>query len=95
MRQYFVYILASKKDGVLYVGVTNDLKKRIYQHKNMLVEGFTKKYYVHRLVYFEVADNVYSAITREKQLKKWERKWKIDLIEKENPEWKDLYDKLG
>ena len=93
MKQYFVYILASKKNGVLYIGVTGDLIKRMWQHKNGLAEGFTKKYFVHKLVYFENTTNVMSAIKREKQLKKWNRDWKIQLIEKENPGWEDLYNK--
>lgn len=94
MKQYFVYILASKKNGVLYIGVTGDLIKRMWQHKNGLAEGFTKKYFVHKLVYFENTTNVMSAIKREKQLKKWNRDWKIQLIEKENPGWEDLYNKI-
>jgi len=88
---YYVYILASKKHGTLYIGVTNDLIKRIFEHKNDLVEGFTKKYGVHQLVYFEQTSNINSAITREKQIKKWRRQWKIELIEENNPEWMDLY----
>ena len=91
---YYVYILASKKNGVLYIGVTNDLIRRIYEHKNNLVDGFTKKYFVHRLVYFEQTPDVISAITREKQIKKWLRRWKIELIEKDNPQWNDLFDSL-
>ncbi len=90
-KSYYVYILASKRNGTLYIGVTSDLKKRIWEHKNNLVEGFTKKYKVHLLVYYESTNDVRSAITREKQLKKWNRKWKIGLIEKNNPQWKDLY----
>ena len=90
-KSYYVYIIASKRNGTLYIGVTSDLKKRIWEHKNNLVEGFTKKYKVHLLVYYESTNNVRSAITREKQLKKWNRKWKIGLIEKNNPRWKDLY----
>jgi len=93
MNTYYVYIMASKKNGTLYIGVTNDLIKRVYAHKNDLVEGFTKKYGVHQLVYYEQTEDVKSAIQREKQLKKWNRSWKIELIEKMNPEWKDLYDK--
>jgi len=89
--QYYVYILASKKNGTLYIGVTSDLVKRIYEHKSGLVEGFTNKYAIHDLVYFETTECVESAITREKQLKKWNRAWKISLIEKSNPVWKDLY----
>lgn len=90
-KQYFVYILASKKNGTLYVGVTSDLPKRILEHKNNLVEGFTKKYNIHNLVYFEIYDNPNIAIEREKYLKRKKRKYKIALIEKENPFWKDLY----
>jgi putative endonuclease len=93
MKQYYVYILASKRNGTLYTGVTNDLLKRIYIHKNDLVEGFTKKYSIHNLVYYEVHTDVREAITKEKQMKKWKRKWKIELIEKFNPNWKDLYKK--
>lgn len=89
--QYYVYILASNKNGTLYIGVTSNLVKRIYEHKNELAEGFTKKYSVHNLVYFEITESVESAIAREKQLKKWNRAWKIRLIEKTNPEWRDLY----
>jgi putative endonuclease len=89
--EYYVYILASKKHGTLYIGVTNDLIKRSFEHKNDLVEGFTKKYGVHQLVYFEQTSDVNSAITREKQIKKWRRRWKIELIEEKNPEWKDLF----
>ncbi|UCD55040.1 MAG: GIY-YIG nuclease family protein [Candidatus Omnitrophota bacterium] len=94
MNQYYVYILASKRNGTLYIGMTNDLIKRVYEHKNNLVEGFTKKYHVHKLVYYEQTNDVYSAITREKQMKKWNRAWKIELIEKNNPNWEDLYDSL-
>lgn len=90
MKNYFVYILASKKNGTLYIGVTNDLTRRIDEHKRGLVEGFTKKYNVKNLVYFEQTEDVESAITREKQMKEWQRSWKIKLIEKNNPEWKDL-----
>jgi putative endonuclease len=89
--EYYVYILASKKHGTLYIGVTNDLIKRVYEHKNDLAEGFTKKYGVHKLVYFEQTNDINSAITREKQIKKWRRQWKIELIEEKNPEWADLY----
>jgi putative endonuclease len=90
-----VYILASQRNGTLYIGVTSDLIKRVWEHKNDLIEGFTKKYAVHRLVYYEMLENMESAIQREKQLKKWNRDWKIELIEKDNPEWADLYDSLG
>ena len=87
-----VYVLASKRNGTLYVGVTTDLVKRVYEHKNDLADGFTKKYQVHMLVYFEMHSDIRAAITREKQLKKWNRSWKIELIEKANPQWRDLYD---
>jgi putative endonuclease len=89
-KQYFVYILASRKHGTLYIGVTNDLIRRTHQHKLKAVRGFTKQYDVHKLMYFEIFDDPLSAITREKQLKKWNRDWKIQLIEKENPHWVDL-----
>ena len=88
---YFVYILASQKNGTLYVGMTNDLERRMYEHKSGLVEGFTKRYKVRRLVYFEQTDDVVAAIAREKQIKKWNRKWKIALIEASNPQWRELH----
>ncbi len=94
MNYYFVYILASRKNGVLYIGVTNNLKRRIYEHKHDLIKGFTKKYKVHNLVFYEVHNDIKYAILREKQIKKWKRQWKIDLIEKENIDWNDLYDQL-
>src|SRR5947207_123802 len=94
MKQYYVYILASKKNGTLYVGASDNLIKRVYEHKNELVEGFTKKYKVHTLVYYETTNDAYIMVTRERQLKKWKRQWKINLIEKNNPEWKDLYPEL-
>jgi putative endonuclease len=94
MKQYYVYILASKIRGTLYIGVTSDLVKRTYEHKNDMVDGFTKDYKVHDLVYYETTNDITSAITREKQLKKWKRAWKIELIEKSNSEWKDLYPSL-
>jgi putative endonuclease len=90
LKQYFVYILASKKNGVLYIGVTNDLEKRVLEHKHKLNKGFAAKYNVDKLVYFEQFSIVEEAIHREKQLKKWNRDWKIELIEKENAEWNDL-----
>ena len=93
-KQYYVYILASKRNGTLYTGITNDLIRRVYEHKNNLVEGFTKKYNVHRLVYFEVIEDVNAALQREKSIKRWKRAWKVELIEKNNPEWKDLYNEL-
>jgi putative endonuclease len=87
-----VYILASKKNGTLYIGVTNDLERRIYEHRHDLLNGFTKRYHVHMLVYYEVHEDISYAIQREKRLKWWHRKWKIELIEKHNPEWIDLID---
>jgi len=94
MKSFCVYIMASKKDGVLYVGFTSDLQKRVWEHKNGVVEGFTKRYFVHRLVYYEQTENVLSAIEREKRIKKWNREWKVRLIEERNPEWKDLSEDL-
>ena len=94
MKQPAVYILASQTHGTIYTGVTSNLIKRLYEHKNDLIDGFTKKYQVHRLVYFEQLDDMQNAITREKQIKSWKRQWKIELIEKSNPEWQDLYDNI-
>jgi len=91
-KQAAVYILASKRNGTLYVGVTSDLGKRVWEHKNDLVEGFTKRYGVHQLVYYELHEEIVSAIRREKQIKKWNRSWKLELIKKQNPEWRDLWD---
>jgi putative endonuclease len=93
-KQYYVYMMASKRNGMLYIGVTSELIKRVYEHKNDMAEGFTSKYHIHDLVYFEIAENVTSAISIEKQLKKWNRTWKIELIVKKNPEWRDLYHDL-
>lgn len=90
MSTYFVYILASQRNGTLYIGMTNDLMRRVSEHKTGAVEGFTKRYNVHELMYYEETDNVSAAISREKQLKNWQRAWKIALIEKDNPQWKDL-----
>ena len=89
-----MYIVASKPNGTLYTGVTSDLVKRVYEHKDGLADGFTKKYDVHRLVYFEMHEDMNAAIAREKQIKKWDRAWKLELIEKGNPAWKDLYDDI-
>ena len=93
-KQPVVYILASKRNGTLYIGVTSDLVKRVWQHKNDVAEGFTKKYGVHTLVNYEMHADMTEAIRREKQLKKWNRAWKIELIEKEHPEWLDLWPTL-
>jgi putative endonuclease len=90
IHQYYVYILASKKNGTIYIGVTNDLQNRVAQHKQKTNEGFTSKYDITLLVYFEQFQHIDQAIKREKQLKKWNREWKLKLIEEENKEWKDL-----
>jgi len=92
---YWVYILASRIGGTLYIGVTNNLVRRVYEHRMDLVEGFTKQYGVHRLVYFEQYDSIEQAILREKRLKKWNRSWKIQLIEENNPNWDDLYPRIA
>ena len=93
-KQAAVYILASEYNGTLYIGVTSNLIQRIWQHRSDLVEGFTKKYTVHSLVYYELHEDIPTAILREKQLKKWNRQWKINLIKKFNPTWKDLWQEL-
>lgn len=93
-KQPAVYILASKRNGTLYIGVTSNLVKRIWEHKNDMVEGFTKRYNVHWLVWYELHENIESAIEREKQMKEWKRKWKLKLIEDNNPGWEDLYYKI-
>jgi putative endonuclease len=92
---FWVYILASKRGGTLYVGVTNDLVRRVYEHRNELVPGFTKRYGVKQLVYFEQHDTAYAAIQREKNIKHWSREWKIDLIVSMNPDWRDLYEEIA
>jgi len=93
-RNYYVYILASKRNGTLYTGVTRDLLGRVQQHKSDLNEGFTKKCQVHRLVFFEENEDPNDAILREKRIKKWKRQWKLNLIEEKNPGWKDLYEEI-
>jgi putative endonuclease len=90
-KQFYVYILASRRNGTLYTGVTSNLVKRVWQHRNGEIEGFTKKYDVKRLVYYETHQTAEPAIKREKQIKKWNRQWKLRLIEEDNPDWKDLY----
>ncbi len=92
---FYVYLLASKKDGVIYTGVTNNLIRRVYEHKHNLNHGFTKSYFVKRLVYYEEYNYIDEAIAREKCIKRWKRDWKIKLIEEKNPEWKDLYYDIG
>ena len=94
-RRFWVYILASDIGGTLYVGVTNDLVRRVHEHKTKTADGFTKKYDIERLVYFEPFDDVENAIRREKRLKKWSRAWKTRLIEEKNPNWVDLYPKIA
>jgi putative endonuclease len=95
VKHYYVYILSSKRNGTLYTGTTSDIIKRVHDHKNGLVEGFTKNYRVHNLVWYEMHSSVESAITREKQIKKWNRAWKLKMIEKENPEWIDLFESIS
>ncbi len=91
IKNSYVYILASKKNGTLYVGVTSNLEKRVYEHKNDIHEGFTKKYQIHLLVYYEHHEDITTAIWREKCIKRWNRAWKIKLIEEKNPDWNDLF----
>ena len=91
---YYVYILASQPHGTLYIGVTNDLIRRVYEHRTDAAPGFTQRHAVHTLVHFETTENIEAAIHREKRLKKWTRQWKIDLIESQNPHWNDLYPQL-
>ena len=93
-KSYFVYILASRRNGTLYIGVTNDLARRVWEHRESLVPGFTKRYNVKMLVYYEQFQNIGDAIHRETRLKKWKRRWKLELIESMNPDWEDLYDRL-
>jgi putative endonuclease len=92
---YYVYVLASRRQGTLYIGMTNDLVLRVWQHKEGVIDGFTKAYGVHRLVHFEETNDVAAARQRERNLKRWKRDWKIALIEKENPDWDDLYDTVA
>ena len=90
MNKYYVYILTNFTNSVLYIGVTRNLKKRVYEHKNKVYDGFTKKYNVNKLIYFEECSDILSAIQREKNLKKWKRAWKLELVKKENPDLKEL-----
>jgi len=94
MKQYYVYIITNKNDSVLYIGVTNDIVRRIYEHKEKLAPGFSDKYSLGKLVYYEILDDPENAIRREKQLKAWRRDWKDELITGKNPSWKDLYDEI-
>jgi putative endonuclease len=95
LKQPCVYLLASRRNGTLCVGVTSDLVRRVWEHKNDIVEGFTKRYRVHTLAWFELHETMESAIRREKAIKEWKRRWKLELIEKQNPEWRDLYEDLA
>ncbi len=94
MKNFYVYILASKKNGTLYIGVTSDLFRRVQEHNTKIVKGFTEKYNINMLVYYEETNSVEAAIAREKQLKQWHRQWKINLIERLNPDWKDLSEEI-
>ena len=94
VRKFYIYMLASRRNGTLYIGMTNDLLRRVREHRSGLVEGFTKKYGVQMLVWYEVAESAFSAIQREKQLKHWRRAWKLRMIEEGNPAWRDLFDEL-
>ena len=94
MKSYYVYILASRRDGAIYVGITSDLVKRVYEHRSKFVPGFTSRYNITRLVWFEVHGDPLMAISREKEIKKWRRAWKIALIVKDNPEWRDLWEEI-
>lgn len=94
-KQPAVYILASARNGTLYIGVTSDLVKRVWEHKNNFVEGFTKRYNIHHLVWYEIHENISSAIEREKALKEWKSAWKLNMIEKDNPNWNDLYESIS
>ena len=93
-KQFYVYILASKPNGTLYTGVTSNLIQRVWQHKHDVIQGFTRKYNVKTLVYYEVHENAESALKREKRIKRWRRAWKLGLIEDSNPEWRDLYEDI-
>ena len=95
MRQYYIYMLTNKANRVLYIGVTNNLERRIFEHKHKLIEGFTKRYNLTKLIYYEVTSDIHSALEREKQLKNWHRDWKINLINNFNPLWKDLSENFG
>lgn len=93
--RFYVYIMANKRNGTIYIGVTNNLMRRVYEHREGLVKGFTKRYGLKMIVHYEVFDSVVNAIQRETSLKRWPRKWKLELIEKSNPRWRDLYGEIG
>ena len=94
MKSFYVYILASKRNGTIYVGSTSDLIRRVWEHKNSMIPGFTAKYNVHNLVYYEIHETYVEAARREKRFKNWCRQWKLNLIENQNPEWRDLYEEI-
>ena len=94
MKKGFIYMMTNKQYGVLYIGITSDIVKRVYEHKNSYVDGFTKQYNLNILVYYEVYDEIEEAIKREKQLKNWHREWKVELVNKQNPNWEDLYESI-
>ena len=94
MTNHYVYVMASKRNGTLYTGVTVDLIRRVYEHKNNIIKGFTSKYNVHNLVYYEHHEDYWEAANKEKRIKNWKRQWKIELIEKQNPHWQDLYQSI-
>ena len=93
-KQYYVYVLTNNTDSVLYIGITNNLQRRVWEHNNSFVDSFTSKYKVNKLVYYDILDSSYEAIKREKQLKNWHREWKLNLIKEKNPEFRDLYNEL-
>lgn len=92
---YYVYVMANKRNGTIYIGVTNDLMRRVYEHREGLMKGFTKRYGLKMIVYYEVFGSITNAIQRETSLKRWPRRWKLDLIEQRNPQWRDLYEEIG
>ena len=94
MKNYYIYIMTNKRNGTLYIGVTNDLIRKVYEHKNYLLDGFTKNYDIKMLVYFEIYDSIETALNREKNIKAWQRSWKVRIIEEQNPHWNDLYNQV-
>ena len=93
--RFFVYVMANKRNGTIYIGVTNDLARRVYEHRNKLIKGFTSRYGLRMVVYYEVHQSILTALQRETSLKRWPRKWKLDLIESMNPQWRDLYEDIA
>ncbi len=94
-QRFYVYIMANKRNGTIYIGVTNNLMRRVYEHREGLIKGFTSRYGLKTIVHYEVFDSILSAIQRETSLKRWPRKWKLELIEASNPQWRDLYEEIG